>query len=187
MHDSERSEYLLQQEKTPEVVNELVILNEGLVYMLLNKFKLQNDPDAISYAYEALFNAIKTFDYNKGNKFSSYAVVCIYNSLCYYLRTLKQIKEFVLEDTYLNLFRSNLSADKQVIENDNIAFINKKIVECYNSFKNPLHKKVIAMWIESDFTITQEEIAQELGFSQSYVSRIIKKFKDKLEVMLNDF
>lgn len=70
-----------------ECIDDKIRDNVGLIFTQLNKFKLAKDPEAESIGYEALYNAILTYDQSKKVQFSTYASVCIYNALGSYVRT----------------------------------------------------------------------------------------------------
>lgn len=193
-YDKGRVEYLLALPKVPEVpevVGELIKLNEGLVFMELKRFGLYNDNEAISFAYEALFIAIKTFDATKNNTFSTYATVCIYNKLGSYVRTLKNAPEIVsydvqLEDgvDYLSLMESGDTADGNYLDKVSVVAIYQAVFKQYHLVKHPTQKLILDLWIDSQFKKPLIEIASKVNCSQSYVSKVIKQFRKGLEYRL---
>ena len=193
MFDKARSDELLKMKKTEEVVEELVKLHGGLMGKQLKKFGLIGDPDAISFAYEALYIAILTYKHT--NEFSTYATICIYNKLGDYVRRLNTCinqntvsYEGYLADnlTFLDTIPSDSTVDGELLTEDSIDTIMLLIGKCISCMRNPTHKKILRLWMESDFTLQQTEIAEQLGISQSYVSQAINMFrknlKSKLEV-----
>jgi RNA polymerase sigma factor (sigma-70 family) len=188
--------YLLKQERTKENIEELIVLNFGLINKQLFKFYLVNDPDALSYGYEALYNAIMTYDSKKNTEFSTYAMVCIYNRMGSHVRSINtaiiqnttSYEEPVDEhgNSLIGMLESNLTADGKMIDACNVSNIYSKFVECYNKLGNPLHKRIIRVWVGSEFTMTHVKIAEASGCTQTYVSQVLKKFKHKLEVSLSD-
>jgi RNA polymerase sporulation-specific sigma factor len=193
----ERTDYLLRQEKTEWVVEELIALNIGLMYNQINRFYLRDDPDALSYAYEALYKAIMTYDFNKNSKFSTYATVCIYNRLGSYIRSLNtQIMQCttsyerpVGEDgkVLLDTLESEEKADKNILSDCGVLLVSVAISECIASIKNPLHKQIVELWVRSEFQMKHDNIAEELGCTQSYVSQTIKAFKNNLKKKLEEY
>ena len=73
-----------------EDINKVIADNIGLVYTGLKKFYLLNDPDAESFAYEALWRAAQTYKTDEGTVFSTYAMVCILNALGCHVRRLNK-------------------------------------------------------------------------------------------------
>ncbi|NLD21663.1 MAG: sigma-70 family RNA polymerase sigma factor [Bacteroidales bacterium] len=194
-----RIEELLLLPKTEEVVTELIELNQGLIHAQLRKFYLEDDLDAISFAYEALFNAILNFKPNKNNKFSTYATVCIYNRLGSYVRSINtqailntiSCNQPINEDdedgmTLLDTFESPFTAEDEAIASHGVNNILQSLKECYNALKNPLHKRIVGAWIESNFGKTHTKIAEELQCSQAYVTQVLKTFKNTLKNKLEE-
>ena len=188
---SARTKELLLLTKSPEVIEEIFKLNKGLVGKQLMKFGLVGDPDAISLGYEALYNAILTFNTSRNNTFSTYATVCIYNKLGTYVRSKNTMIRMntisydncIDEDgtTHLDTFESSLTTDELVLQKDSIAYILKCVDECINSIKNPTQRKILLLWRETGFEATHKEIATKLACSQSYVSQTLNKFRKKLK------
>lgn len=190
MYNATHVAYLLGEPKTKDVVNELIVLNYGLLNKQLSKFHLLNDPDALSYGYEALYNAILTYNSDRPNKFSTYASVCIYNKLGSYVRTLRAQKNNNIISyeipvgigTLADLLESDIVIDDDLM----VSSIHSTLARCYHTLTNSLFKQIIKLWILSEFTMTQVHIADKLGCSQTYVSQVLKQFKYKLEVMLRE-
>jgi RNA polymerase sigma factor (sigma-70 family) len=195
-YDRDRVEYLLGQEKTEEVVEELIVLNFGLMQTQLNKFYLYDDPDALSFAYESLYKAIMTYDKSTNHKFSTYATVCIYNRLGSYVRSLNSqiasntvyYEEPVGDGslTFLDTLESRDTADGKLIDDCGVSEVVAQLRDCIGELKNPLHYLIVNTWIESEFNLTHSKIAEELNCTQSYVSQTIKAFKNKLKKKLGE-
>lgn len=192
--EMKRIEELLLLPKTEEVVTELIELNQGLIYAQLRKFYLEDDLDAISFAYEALFRAILNFEPNKNHKFSTYATVCIYNRLGSYVRSMNtqsilntiSYNQLINEDdedgmTILDTFESPFTTEDEAIALYGVSSILQVLKECYNTLKNPLHKRIVGAWIESEFEKTHTKIAEEIQCSQAYVTQVLKSFKNTLK------
>lgn len=189
--NNNKIEELLLLPKTEEVVTELIELNHGLVYAQLRKFYLEDDPDAVSLAYEALFKAILNFEPSKNHKFSTYATICIYNRLGSYVRSLNtqlilntiSYDQCIDEDgmAILDKFESPFTAEDEAISSYGVSSTLQALKECYNALKNPLHKKIVGAWIESYFEKTHTVIAEELQCSQAYVTQVLKSFKNTLK------
>lgn len=191
-----RFDELLTMDKSPEVVEELIKLNEGLIWKQLKKFGLTGDPEALSLGYEALYTSIMTFDTSRSNKLSTYATVCIYNSLGSYVRSLNTSirKNTISYDapiddegtTYLDSFESTLTTDGRLLEEDGVKEIMQCVELCIAEVNNKTQRGILEYWRDSMFKVTHREIASELNCSQSYVSQTLNRFrcnlKNKLEV-----
>lgn len=198
MTSLDRTDELLLMDKSPEVVEELIKLNEGLIGKQLKKFGLIGDPEALSLGYEALYKAIMTFNTSRSTKFSTYATVCIYNSLGSYVRSLNTTinKNTISYDTpvndegttYLDSFESTLTADGKLLEEAGVKEIMQCVELCIAEVNNKTQRSILEYWRKSKFKATQREIASKLNCSQSYVNQTLNRFrcnlKNKLEVRL---
>lgn len=189
----ERIDQLFKQERTEEVVEELIKLNYGLLYKQLDKFYLTDDPDALSLGLEALYNSIMTFEPGK-SAFSTYATVCIYNRLGSHVRSLNTLinTNTVSYETpvgpdgtsIIDKLESPLTADEEVLAESGVEHIWQVFHVCLGELDNGLHKRIVSLWGESGFTVSQAVIAETVGCTQTYVSQILKKFRNILKERL---
>lgn len=180
-----------------EHLDTLITKHSGLVYAQLHKFKLINDPDAESIAYEALYNAIKNFDASKGNKISTVATVYIYNALGSYVRSLNTKRRIVTisynnlidaesDEEFVDFIPSDTDIEGEHLHRELCSAAIKAFNDSYDKLTNETHKKILAAWKASEFTAQTKDIASEVGVSQSYVSQIINNFKFSLRKKLED-
>lgn len=176
-----------------EDINDIIKQNEGLVYKQLHKFHLIDDPDANSFAFEALYKAIESYNESVGVKLSTYASVCIYNTLGDYIRKLNK-KCVVKTVSYNNLsdieleYESMLSTQEStedvVLERMAVNNIYRVLEELQSTYTGN-RLKVFNLWLQTEFTCTATKLAEELKVSQPYVSTILaqirKDIKKKLE------
>jgi hypothetical protein len=159
-------------------INEIIRLNEGLVHKQLNKFGMCNDTEAISLAYEALYSAAITFNVYKGYAFSTYATVCIYNRLGSYLRHIKTLPTVV---SYDYLERPGSSEDRYpYTEYLSVVSIYKVIIEEIVKVNQPMQRLILDIWCDSKFVAKHKAIANEVGCSVPYVSKVLNAFRCKL-------
>lgn len=164
-------------------LEEIIKNNKGLVGKQLKKFGLVGDPAAISYGYEALYMAAKTYDESKSSKFSTYATVCIYNRLGSYVRKLNNkievntISYDAIEEENPYYFKQDCDVDDNLMVED----IHNAVSDCYDELSNHGHKTIVLLWVNSQYLATHSEIAEQLGYSQSYVSQVINKFRCELK------
>lgn len=178
-------------------INDIISDNTGLVYQQLHRFKMIDDQDAESLAYEALYKAALT--YNGTAAFSTYATCVIANALRMHIRKLNRKRQLdtvsynalISEDaedsgTFLDLIVQEDETEATVLFNE----LNGAVADAFNtiySTLSDLHKKIILMWYESDYKVSQREVAIALNVSQALVSRAISSFKYKLRVELEDY
>lgn len=179
--------------------NKIIEDNMGLVYKQLHKFHLINDEDALSLGMEALWHAIETFKTEKNFQFSTYASVCIYNALGMHVRHLNRKRKLevisynMIVDSYendveLEYFLGDLTEDpeERLLSKELVTYINAVIQEEYNKLSGNA-KIVIGIWLDKDYKIKQNEIANVAGITQTTVSRILSAFKYKLKKRLEEY
>ncbi|CDF58239.1 RNA polymerase sporulation sigma factor SigK [Thermobrachium celere] len=175
-----------------EAKAELITRNLRLVAHIIKKFGPmgKDSDDLISIGTVGLIKAIESFDYDKGNRLATYAARCIENEILMYMRSVKKVKtEVYLQDP--------IGVDKEGNEiclMDVLGTESDKILDEVES-KISIRKlyRIIDKVLEEKEKIiiklryglcgepkTQMEIAQLLGISRSYVSRIEKRALKKL-------
>ena len=179
-------------------INDQIAANLGLVYQQLIRFNLKDDQDAESYAYEALYHAILTYDKSAGAAFSTYAVCVIANELRKHLRTLNKKRQLDVvsydeptaqnDDSYtlIDTIKHGEDAEATVLFTELSGAASEAFKRVYATLPDN-HKKVISMWYDSDYKIKQTEIAKVLQLSQPMVSRILSSFKYKLRQELEEY
>lgn len=174
-------------EKDIEAKNILVERNLRLVVYIAKKFENSgvNIEDLISIGTIGLMKGVNSYKLDKNIKLATYASRCIENEILMYLRKNSKIKAEVSIDEPINtdsegndlsladiLGTDNDSLFKSVEESDN-----KKILNI--AIKKLNDREKIIMQLRYGFDgydeLTQKEVADKLGISQSYISRIEKK------------
>ncbi len=193
--DSKKEQELLEKlmEKDVKAKNILVERNLRLVVYIAKKFENSgvNIEDLISIGTIGLMKAINSYNLEKNIKLATYASRCIENEILMYLRKNNKIKSEISIDEPINtdsegndmsladiLGTDNDSIYKSVEENDN-----KKIL--INAIKKLNNREKTIMQLRYGFDgmeeLTQKEVADKLGISQSYISRIEKKVINNLK------
>ena len=172
----------------------LIEHNLRLVAHIIKKYygNSAEQDDLISIGTIGLIKAVSTFNYGKGTRFATYASRCIENEILMYLRRNNKTRMEVSIDEPLNVdWDGNelLLSDILGTEEDAI----------YKDLENEAEKKVLIraigrlsgreqMIIRMRFGLgtedgeekTQKEVADMLGISQSYISRLEKKIMQRL-------
>lgn len=182
-----------------EDLNMLIQTHSGLVYSQLHKFNLIHDQDAESIAYEALYNALSNFDESKGTKISTVATVYIYNALGSYIRTLNKkrvipvisynnvaYEDDSIEHEFVDMLSTGESVEDAYLHTELCRLARDTFNELYDTLTNDVHKTILKLWDESDFTMTTVEISKQVNVSQSYVSQVINNFKFRMKKKLED-
>ena len=168
---------------------ELVLKNERLVYHIVQKMLISssNYEDVSSVGKIGLIKAAQTFDESKEIKFSTYASRCIQNEILMYFRKEKNhLKNISLSEPIGHDGEGNEITLMDKIPESTIDFTEQitqreSFINIINIILNvlELREKLVILYKLSGFT--QKEIADKLGISQSYISRIQKKIKDKIK------
>lgn len=187
--------YYLKKSKEGDLSarNILVEYNLRLVAHIIKKYNNfdRDMDDLISIGTIGLIKAINTYDIEKGSRLVTYASRCIENELLMMLRQERKCsKEFSLyepigtdkEGNEINLLdiveHDGTDITEQIILEDDIrqlhAFIKSLLDE------RELQIITLRYGLYSHTPYTQREVAERLGISRSYVSRIEKKALTKL-------
>ena len=196
----EEKEYLdLMKAGNEEARNILIERNLRLVAHICKKYstvKAEQD-DLISIGTIGLIKGINSFESSKGVRLATYVARCIDNEILMYLRSSKKLNsEVYLEDPIGKDKDDNTVTLQEVIENDErsieeIVDLKFKIKKLYQKMKEVLkdrEKSIIELrfGLDGKKPKTQHEIAEMMGISRSYVSRIETKAIGKLSKELKE-
>lgn len=184
--ESECFKKMKQGDKQAE--EKLIKHNLRLVAHIVKKYnfaKIEQD-ELISVGSIGLMKAIKSYDTEKGNSFSTYASRCIQNEILMMVRSQRKfINEVSLEDKVktdkegneVSLIDVLEDASEHVQDKAEIQIIYQKIIDIINTNLNEREKEIIFLryGIGGGVPKTQNEVAKELNISRSYISRIEKK------------
>ena len=143
--------------------------------------------DLISIGTIGLIKGINTFKTDKNIKLATYASRCIENEILMYLRRNNKTKLEVSIDEPLNvdwdgnelLLSDILGTDEDVIsrglENEVEKSLLKKAIEKLNKREKSIVEMRFGLNNKDGEEMTQKEVADFLGISQSYISRLEKK------------
>ncbi len=178
----------------------LIVHNLRLVVYIAKKFENSGVSldDLISIGTIGLIKAVNTFSPEKNIKLATYASRCIENEILMYLRKIASQKMVISLDEPLNVdwdgnelmladvLGSDVDEISREIEEDDEKRILIQIIEDLPKRE----KKIIEMrfGIGDKEELTQKEVADIMGISQSYISRlekrIIKKLGNKLKAQI---
>lgn len=173
--------------------DKLVEHNLRLVVFLAKKFESTgiDMEDLISVGTIGLIKAINSFRADKQIKLATYASRCIENEILMYLRKLSKVKQEVSLDEPLNvdgegnelLLADILGTDADAIYNDVEDQVERKLLAEGLSRLSVREKQIIEMrfGLDGGDERTQKEVADLLGISQSYISRLEKKIISRLK------
>ena len=178
-----------------EARSALIEHNLRLVVYIARKFDNTSVgvEDLISIGTIGLIKAINTFDVDKNIKLATYASRCIENEILMYLRRNNKTKLEVSIDEPLNvdwdgnelLLSDILGTDEDIIYRDLEDETERKLLNAAIDRLNPREQKIVKLRFglgrEQEDEMTQKEVADLLGISQSYISRLEKKIMKRLK------
>lgn len=171
----------------------LVERNLRLVVYIAKKFENTGIgiEDLISIGTIGLMKAINTFNTDKNIKLATYASRCIENEILMYLRRSNKIKGEISIDEPLNqdgdgnelLLSDILGTDNDVTSRAIEDEVDKKLLRASMQKLNNREKNIMELRFGfiSGNEKTQKEVADMLGISQSYISRLEKKIINKMK------
>ena len=147
--------------------------------------------DLISIGTIGLIKAINTFKSDKNIKLATYASRCIENEILMHLRRNSRIKTEVSIDEPLNvdwdgnelLLSDILGTEEDLVYKDIEDEVDLKMLEQAMDILSDLERTIIELRYgigHDDEEMTQKEVADLLGISQSYISRLEKKIIRRL-------
>ncbi|MGN0601451.1 MAG: RNA polymerase sporulation sigma factor SigE [Oscillospiraceae bacterium] len=175
----------------------LIVHNLRLVVYIAKKFESTGVglEDLISIGTIGLIKAVKTFCPDKNIKLATYASRCIENEILMFLRKASQYRNEISIDEPLNidwdgnelLLSDILGTDDDTVNRGIESEVEKDLLRKEINKLSPREKQIMEMrfGLQNGKEMTQKQVADIVGISQSYISRlekrIIKSIKNNLE------
>lgn len=191
----EEEEALLARLQSGEsaVREELIVHNLRLVVYIAKKFETSGVfvEDLISIGTIGLIKAVNTFRPEKNIKLATYASRCIENEILMFLRKTSAHKADVSIDEPLNvdwdgneLLLSDILGSEPDSIHENLEYDDEKklLLKCVRTL--PARERMIMnmrFGLDGESEHTQKEVADLLGISQSYISRLEKRILGQLK------
>lgn len=179
--------------------DKLIEHNLRLVVFLAKKYENTGVDleDLVSIGTIGLIKGIQTFQSGKNIKLATYASRCIDNEILMHLRKNKKTKTEVSIDASLSfdgegneLHLEDVLGTEPDIVTKSIEEENDKKVMLEEVMKlKPRDRDIIVLryGLLGNDELTQKEVAEKLGISQSYISRIEKKVIKRLRTLVSNF
>ena len=171
----------------------LISHNLRLVAHIVRKYYSANPntEDLISIGTIGLIKGIDTFKYTSGTRFATYGAKCIQNEILMYFRSQKKLAgEVSMNETIDTDKEGNPLTYLDIIKTDDTIAddidMKIKVAKTIKYIKTELTERerdiiILRYGLGTDASMTQREVAEKLGISRSYVSRIEKNALDKLK------
>ena len=175
----------------------LIEHNLRLVVFLAKKYENTGVDleDLVSIGTIGLIKGINTFSRSKNIKLATYASRCIDNEILMFLRKNKRIRTEVSIDASLSLDSDGKELHLEDVLGTESDIVSKNIEDEADRklmINEVLHLKprdrdimILRYGLLGNEELTQKEVAEKLGISQSYISRIEKKVIKRLRTLVN--
>ena len=173
--------------------NTLIEHNLRLVAHIVKKYYTQSEEqdDLVSVGTIGLIKGVSSYRPEKGTRLATYAAKCIENEILMYFRSRKKLQgEVSLNDSLdsdadgESLYLMDVVGVEDTMyldiqDHDDCLLVRKLVRDCLTERE----REVVTMryGLGGKMPRTQREVAQKLGISRSYVSRIEKRALQKLE------
>ena len=179
-----------------EARNKLIEHNLRLVVFLAKKYENTgyDIEDLVSIGSIGLIKGINTYKIDKNIKLATYASRCVANEILMFLRKNKKKRaEISLEDALNYDSEGNelhlediLGTDSNLVSKTFEDKVDKNIVSEHLNMLDDRERQIMILryGLNNTQEYTQKEVAEKLGISQSYISRIEKKVIARLQSIL---
>lgn len=197
--ENDEESFLLSRLRDDEDVVRAILIERNLRLVVYIARKFENTgvgvEDLVSIGTIGLIKAVNTFDPDKKIKLATYASRCIENEILMYLRRNNKVKTEISFDEPLNIdWDGNelLLSDILGTENDIIYRyledeIDKQLLTLALKKLSDREKRIMELrfGLNDGIEKTQKEVADMLGISQSYISRLEKRIIKRLKKEIN--
>lgn len=191
--------YLLNKLKQSDFGVKTILIERNLRLVVYIARKFENTgigvEDLISIGTIGLIKAINTFNPAKNIKLATYASRCIENEILMYLRRNNRVKAEISIDEPLNvdwdgnelLLSDILGTDNDLIHRSIEDEVDKELLNTAMKKLSAREKKIMELrfGLKTGVEKTQKEVADILGISQSYISRLEKRIISRLKKEIN--
>ena len=176
-----------------EARNKLIEHNLRLVVFLAKKYEntTYDIEDLVSIGSIGLIKGINTYKIDKNIKLATYASRCISNEILMFLRKNKRKRSEVSLEEALNYdsegnelhLEDILGTDAELVPKEYEKKVDKELLNKEIASLSPRDKEIMTLryGLNNTMEYTQKEVAEMLGISQSYISRIEKKSGKKIK------
>lgn len=191
--DEEHELFVKAESGNASAREKLILHNMRLVSHVVRKYysSAKNQEDLVSIGTVGLIKAVDSFRVSCGARFATYAAKCIQNEILMYFRSQKKLSaEVSLNDTidvdrdgnpltYMDVICTDESLDAEVAKK----LASAKAIRLISTVLDARSRKIMILryGLCGNRPMTQKQVAERLGISRSYVSRIEKSSLSKLK------
>lgn len=180
-------------------IEDYINKNIKLMYKVLHRFNLFNDPEAHSLGLQAFYDAVTTYSKDRNATISTYATVLIFNRVGTYARhlstqkyknrplSIEAIADSITEPTGTtstaesNLLKSPENIQKNLEDTEMCLIARAKMDDIISSMKQGLKKQIVSeWWYEHEGQCTKQSLAVKYGCQPSYVRKVLKEVQDTM-------
>jgi len=188
----EREAFVAKAAGNMQAREKLILHNLRLVSHIVRKYygTAKNQEDLVSIGTIGLIKAINTFRADKNIKLATYASRCIENEILMVLRKHSSTRTEISIDEPLNtdwdgnelLLSDVLGSEEDVIANEIEKMEERRLIRRAVAGLGEREREIIELryGMRGERELTQKEVADRLGISQSYISRLEKKIIARL-------
>lgn len=193
LSQKEEAHYLaLSAQGDLEARNILIERNLRLVAHIMKKYYAQtaDQEDLISIGTIGLIKGITTFDASKGARLATYAARCVENEILMYFRSQKKSSQDVSLSDYIETGTDGaalslmdvVSQDEDLTEQVSNREMIRQMRQALDRVLTAQERQVICLrfGLDGGTPLRQRQVAQAVGISRSYVSRIEKRALEKM-------
>ncbi len=189
----ERECFALAKKGDENARNKLIEHNLRLVAHIVRKYysSHKNQDDLISIGSIGLIKAVDSFKSENGTRFATYASKCIQNEILMYFRSQKKLSMEVSINETIDMDRDGnpltyidiISVDDTIADDIYKKIRTKAAIDVIKTHLGEREKQIIILryGLTGRRALTQREVAERLGISRSYVSRIEKAALEKIQ------
>lgn len=196
--EAEERHYLALSAKGDlEARNILIERNLRLVAHVMKKYYAagSDQEDLISIGTIGLIKGITTFDVSKGSRLATYAARCVENEILMYFRSRrKSAQDVSLSDcietsadgtalSLMDVVSEDWDLLEQVTQREQVRQLHRCIASCLTDQERQV--VMLRYGIGGQPPLRQREVANRIGISRSYVSRIEKRALEKLRGIMD--
>nr|WP_090438881.1 RNA polymerase sporulation sigma factor SigE [Natronincola peptidivorans] len=196
---NDEENFLIEKLKDDKSTVRTILIERNLRLVVYIARKFENTgigvEDLISIGTIGLIKAVNTFNPEKNIKLATYASRCIENEILMYLRRNSKVRMEVSFDEPLNidwdgnelLLSDILGTDNDIIYKFLEEEVDKELLKVALNKLSNREKKIMELrfGLNSGKEKTQKEVADILGISQSYISRLEKRIVSRLKKEIN--